>query len=54
MITDAINIKDAYIVNIGLEFSIVVLPGYNSNEVLLKCISKLKDIFDINEILRVI
>jgi hypothetical protein len=49
MITDAINIKDAYIVNIGLEFSIVVLPGYNSNEVLLKCISKLKDIFDINK-----
>jgi hypothetical protein len=49
MITDAINIKDAYIVNIGLDFSIVVLPGYNSNEVLLKCISKLKDIFDINK-----
>ena len=49
MITDAINIKDAYIVNIGIEFSIITLPGYNSNEVLLKCISKLKDIFDINK-----
>jgi hypothetical protein len=49
MITDAINIKDAYIVNIGLDFSIIVLPGYNSNEVLLKCISKLKDIFNIDK-----
>jgi hypothetical protein len=49
MITDAINLKDAYIVNIGLDFSIIVLPGYNSNEVLLKCISKLKDIFNIDK-----
>jgi hypothetical protein len=49
MITDAINIKDAYIVNIGLDFSIITLPGYNSNEVLLKCISKLKEIFDITK-----
>jgi hypothetical protein len=49
MITDAINIKDAYIVNIGIDFNIIVLPGFNSNEVLLKCISKLKEIFDINK-----
>jgi hypothetical protein len=49
IITDAINIKNAYIVNIGIEFSIITLPGFNSNEVLLKCISKLKDIFDINK-----
>ena len=49
MITDAVNIKDAYIVNIGIDFSIIVLPGFNSNEVLLKCISKLKEIFDINK-----
>jgi hypothetical protein len=49
MITDAINLKDAYIVNIGLDFSIITLPGYNSNEVLLKCIAKLKDIFNIDK-----
>lgn len=49
MITDAINIKNAYIVNIGLDFSIITLPGFNSNEVLLKCISKLKDLFDIGK-----
>jgi hypothetical protein len=49
MITDAINIKDGYIVNIGIEFNIITLPGSNSNEVLLRCIAKLKDIFDINK-----
>jgi len=49
MVTDAINIKNAYIVNIGLDFSIITLPGFNSNEVLLKCISKLKELFDISK-----
>jgi len=48
MLTDAINIKDAYIVNIGIDFEITVLPEYNSNEVLLKCIAALKDYFNID------
>ena len=47
ILTDAINIKDAYIVNIGLDFEIVVKPNYNSNEILLKCIKKLKDYFNV-------
>lgn len=47
ILTDAINIKDAYIVNIGLDFEIVVKPNYNSNEILLKCIKKLKDYFKV-------
>jgi hypothetical protein len=48
MLTDAVNIKDAFIVNIGLNFSISVLPNYNSNEVLLKCIDNLKTYFNID------
>jgi hypothetical protein len=48
ILTDAVNIKDAYIVNIGVDFEITVLPGYNSNEVLLRCISELKDYFNID------
>ena len=48
ILTDAINIKDAFIINIGLEFKITVLPNYNSNEVLLKCISELKKYFNID------
>lgn len=49
LLTDAVNIKDAYVINIGLTFEIVTLPEYNSNEVLLACITKLKDIFAINK-----
>jgi len=49
MLTDAINIKDAFIINIGVLFDIVTLPEYNSNEVIFKCISKLKETFDINK-----
>jgi hypothetical protein len=49
LLTDAVNIKDAYIINVGITFEIVTLPEYNSNEVLLACITKLKDIFAINK-----
>jgi len=46
MLTDAVNIKSAYIINIGVKFEIITLPEYNSNEVILNCISKLQSIFD--------
>ena len=46
ILTDAVNIKNAYIVNVGVDFEIVVLPNYNSNEVLLKCIDELKKFFN--------
>tara|TARA_A100001201_G_C4096481_1_gene203995 strand:- start:6965 stop:8854 length:1890 start_codon:yes stop_codon:yes gene_type:complete len=42
LMTDAVNIKDGYIVNIGIDFEITVTPGYNSNQVLLLCIDALK------------
>lgn len=46
MITDVINIKNTYIINIGVQFQIVVLNNYNQNEVLARCILKLKEYFD--------
>lgn len=46
MLTDAITIKDAYIINIGVEFEIVTRPNQNGNQIILKCIQKLKDYFD--------
>ena len=46
ILTDAVNIKDAFIINIGINFEISVLPNYNSNEVLLNCISALQSLFD--------
>jgi len=50
MLTDSINIKNAYIINIGIKFVITVLPDYNSKEVLLTCINSLKEKFDIDNI----
>ena len=49
MINDAINIKDAFIVNIKLDFDITVRPSYNNSEVLTKCIDTLQDYFDIDK-----
>tara|TARA_R100000030_G_scaffold15447_2_gene10215 strand:+ start:2131 stop:4071 length:1941 start_codon:yes stop_codon:yes gene_type:complete len=48
LLTDAVNIKDAHIVNIGVTFEIIVLPEYNSNEVLLRAIDRMKDYFNID------
>lgn len=48
LLTDAVNIKNAHIVNIGINFEIVVLPEYNSNEVLLRAINRLREYFDID------
>jgi hypothetical protein len=47
MIGDTVNIKDAFIVNIGVNFDIIVLPDYNSNEVLSNCIVALQEYFTI-------
>ncbi len=48
MLTDAINIKDAFIINISVQFEISVLSNYNSNEVLLNCINQVKQYFNID------
>ena len=48
MIGDAVNIKDGFIINIGVNFEIIVLPDYNNNEVLIKCIDALKTYFAID------
>jgi hypothetical protein len=45
MLTDAINIRDAFIINIAISFEILTSPTYNSNEVLLQCLSNLRDYF---------
>jgi hypothetical protein len=47
MMSDAVNIKDAYYVNIKVNFDISVLPAYNSQDILTGCINALKDYFDI-------
>jgi phage-related baseplate assembly protein len=54
MINDSVSIKDAFIINIGVEFEIIVRPGFNNNDVLTACINQLQvyfrtDNFQINE-----
>ena len=45
MMTDAIQLKDAYICNLGVDFAIYTKRGFNKNEALLNCVSVLKDYF---------
>lgn len=47
ILTDSINIKDAFIINIAVSFQITVLPDYVANEVLFTAIGALKDFFKI-------
>jgi len=45
LITDALDIKDAFIVNLGIKYEIVTLPNVASRDVLLNCTNVLKDYF---------
>ena len=49
MVTDAINIKDAFYINIGVNFDITVVGGFNNQLVLQECINNLKNYFDIDK-----
>ena len=49
MVNDAVSIKDAFILNIGVNFDIIVLPEFNSNQVLFDCITALKNYFAIDK-----
>lgn len=49
MLTDAINIKDAFVVNIDINFKIRVSPGFNNQEVLLNCIQSVQEFFNIDK-----
>ena len=46
MIGDNIEIRDAFIINIGVNFEIIVTPNSNNNEVILNCISSIQDYFN--------
>jgi len=48
-ITDAINIRDAYYINIGVNFDITILSGYSNKEILTSCITILQDHFNIDK-----
>ena len=49
LLTDAINLIDGYVVNIGVNFDITVFANYNKREVVLKCVQVVTNYFDINK-----
>lgn len=43
MITDAIDIKDAYVINIGFNYDVILRPGVQTRDVLLACNLAIQD-----------
>ena len=48
MLTDAIKIKSAYIINLGVNYDIVLRPNYNGQDVLARTLTAVKGFFDID------
>ncbi len=48
-LTDSINIMDAFVINLGIEFEITTFKNNNNQQVLLDCISDLKNYFNIDK-----
>ena len=49
LLTDAVNIRNALVCNIGIDFEIVPRMNANGKAVILRCIEALKDYFDIDK-----
>lgn len=47
-VNDSIKVKDAFIINIGINFDLIIFPNYNSNEVITRCIQALQNYFNID------
>lgn len=45
LLTDSINIKDAFIINIGINYDIIIRPDYAGRDVLLNCNLKIQNYF---------
>ena len=49
MLSDSINIKDAFVVNIGVRYEIITRPSFASRDVLLNCNEVLKEYFKVSK-----
>jgi len=47
LLTDAVDIKDAFVINIGVKFDVLTIPNYASRDVLLNCTNAVKEFFNI-------
>jgi len=48
MLTDAVNIINGFIINIGLDFEVICYQNYNKNEVLASCLMEMQTYFDMD------
>ena len=48
MITDAVNMINGFIINIGCDFEIICYSNFNKREVITNCLTQLKDYFNID------
>ena len=49
IIGDSVEIKDAFVINITIDFEIIVFPNFNNNDVILSCITSLQEYFSRNK-----
>jgi hypothetical protein len=48
IMTDSVNIMDGYVINVGVDFGIIVYKNYNKREVLANCLTIVQQYFDVN------
>ena len=48
-LTDSINLMDAFVINFGIDFEISTFKNNNNQQVILNCISELKNYFNIDK-----
>ena len=49
LVTDSVNIKDAFIVNIGIKYDVILRPSAISYDVLLNCTQALREYFEVSK-----
>jgi hypothetical protein len=49
MVTDAVTIKNAFYIDLGLNFNITVIPGLSNKQILTDCILALQNYFNIDK-----
>lgn len=49
IVTDALNIKDAFIINLGIRYDIIIRPSASARETLLACTQALQEYFSIEK-----
>ena len=48
MMTDAVNIMNGFVVNVGVDFEIICYSNYNKREIVTNCLTQLQNYFNID------